>query len=128
MKKLQQSVNEMNKKVDGKEAEISKSKIELDNKAQELERSSSKIEHQKTIMYWGLFTVLLISFSILIWVFEKLIDWQWLTSHKQVIALKLLTNICVVFALLNIPLPKHWIIWLGTVFTGVIALLGFAFN
>ncbi len=78
MKKLQHSIDEMNKKVDGKESEVNKSKIELEIKNQEIERISSKVKKQKTIIYWGIFTILSIFVTVIIWIFEKLIDWQWL--------------------------------------------------
>ncbi|MCG6190078.1 hypothetical protein [Maribellus maritimus] len=128
LSKLKGSLDNMSQKIDKRDEEITTSKKELDDKNKEIETISKTARTQKAIIIWGLFAVLLISGSLIIWFMEKLFDWQWFTVHSYNLAMKIILNIELVLITLNIPLSKHWVIWISAIGAFLIAFLTFAFG
>ncbi len=125
---LKKSINDINKMNSEKEQESSTYKSKLLTKEQEIKIISSTNLKQKNIINWGVYFVLLSIGSLIIWFFERIIDWQWFVTHNKTIVLKIFMNLIIVIALLNIPLKKHWHIWIVLTIAILIAFLTLAFN
>jgi len=125
---LKDSLKEMGKKIDKTESKVVSSQDEIKQKDDKINSITKTVRIQKLIIVWGGFAILFIIGILFIWFFETVIDWNWFSAHNQNLALKILTSVCYVSMILNIPLSKHWKIWIGIIFTLFITMLTFAFR
>ena len=125
---LKGSLSEMSEKINKKENEVTITKTELEKRDKEIERISKTAKIQKAIILWGGFSMLVIIGTAVIWNFENLFDWQWFIVHSKSLAMKIILNVELILIALNIPLSKHWVIWISAIGAFLIAFLTFAFS
>ncbi len=109
---LKSEFNNLNREL----GEEKKNREKADQKITSLERAL------KTTVRWSVFLFSLAILSFLIWGHPFFWKFVWLSTHKNSIIIKLLTQTLSIFGLLNIPLSKHWKVWLPLSIAVLIAI------
>jgi hypothetical protein len=105
-----------------KKAEDEKKKRETAEK--ESEKVKRQLEFRMAVFQWGIFVVGLSLISSLLWLHQLWFDWTWLDNHKNRILIQLASQLLIAFALLNVPLRRHWQLWLKL----IVAIIGILFG
>ena len=112
--------------------ESEKAKQELEAFKTESEKAKQELETLKASLVkwikWAGFVVGLGLTSSLLWLHQYWwLYWPWLDTHKNRTPIELAFQLLLVFAFLNIPLSRHWKVWLPLVIAIMLAILKLAF-
>jgi hypothetical protein len=108
-----------------KKAEIKNKEIESQYKEilaqQKIEKDKLKIKFTK-IKKWGVFLVLLIVLSSLLWSFNYFVSWNWLSGHPKKLALLISFQLIIIFSLLRI-ITNNVAIKVLDIVTGIVLVI-----
>ena len=78
---------------------------------------------------WFIFGILLLLLSTFIWIRHLIFNWIWFDSFEFKLFIQILSQAFVFFILINIPVKKHWTIWIIISITLFLAIIerGFQF-
>ncbi len=85
----------------------------------------SRISYYQRLSSWFNFAIVFVGTTILLWSHEYWLDLQWLNFHQNRLLIQIMFQLLILFALLNIPLKKYWIVWLGFIVAGLFSILTF---
>jgi predicted O-linked N-acetylglucosamine transferase (SPINDLY family) len=98
---------------------------QLQEAKDQAEDAVEKLSDFKRATKWIASVVLLLMSSTALWLHDSWLGWEWLSGHSRQNTVLISLQLMLVFGLLNIPLPKYWKFWVGTliaVFLAAIAL------
>jgi hypothetical protein len=75
---------------------------------------------------WVIFGLAVLIMSGVIWLQPHVVSWAWLATHRCQVFIRIVAQLLIVFALLNVPLHRHWKVWLPLTGTAALALLALA--
>ncbi len=119
---LQKEKDELENVSDTQKERIKK----LENRVDEIDQNSSqkgidyqtkidtltgKLSKGKSVNKWLVFLLLFTLSSVFIWNFNNIFNWQWFVIHENKVLIQILSELVAFLALLNIPLKKHWKVW-----------------
>jgi hypothetical protein len=78
------------------------------------------------LVRWAIFVGGLGLTSLFLWSHERWLDWTWLNTHKNKTLIEFAAQLLLVFVFINIPLRRHWKIWLPLVIAITVAILQLA--
>jgi len=126
-------IDELKETVDGlKESvdEISKTSDDQTGKLKEETKKRKKAEKKLrnfiNITKWSSFLLVLVLVSLSLWLHELWLEWIWFESHTRIVFLKIISQLLLIFILINIPMRKHWTRWLAISIALILALISIA--
>ncbi len=72
---------------------------------------------------WIIFAIIIILTSTLLWLNSVFINWSWLENHAHKLQVQILFQLLFVFMSINIPLYKHWKLWIPLVIAIMLGIL-----
>lgn len=124
--KLEETVDELKEGFNNISKTYGDQARELKEERQKRETSEKKLKNFSNITNWGSFLLVLVLVSISLWLHELWLEWIWFESHTRIVFLKIISQLLFIFILLNIPMRKHWTIWLVISIALVICLFTIA--
>jgi len=127
---IKDEIIDKNSKFDTLINEIGRLKDELKTNKNESQENilrysdlEKKYENFKTLIKWLSFFIILVPLQLLIWAYDNSIDCVCYQSLENKTVFKIILSIIVFLSALNIPISKHWKMWLTITASFVIALL-----
>jgi hypothetical protein len=115
-------VTELSRTVGALTNAVSGAKARGDSASSDAMRARKLLEGSR----WVIFVLALLLFTAAVWLQPLVVNWPWLAGHRCQVFMRIAAQFLVVFALLNIPLYKHWKVWLSIAGAAALALLPLA--
>lgn len=127
---IKDEIIDKNSKFDNLINEIERLRDELRAKNNENQESNlhnsylrRKYENLKNLIKWTVFGCILVPLEIIIWALSDSINWEWYQNLENKTVFNIILGIIILLSALNIPISKHWKIWLPLTGGFLIALL-----
>jgi len=122
-KSQSQRIHALSSELESERSEKQRIIQELNNEKQDKNKIKKEKDVLKLRFKWLLFAVCLVFTSSVIWLQSIILPWDWIDMHRSEIIIKTASQILVVAVLFNIPLPKHWKFWLGSIFIPILVII-----
>jgi len=99
--------------------ESNRQKEKLEFEKQEV---TNKFKTYKNIIKWSGFVIFVVLSTLVIWNLDRIITIEWYINLPHKITIKIISNIILALAGLNIPYSKYWKVWIPIICAFLIAL------
>lgn len=117
-----QVIEEQNKEIESIGSKLDEATDINRSKDSQLQEANDQVEEameelsdfKRATAKWIASVVLFLMSSTALWLHDSWLGWEWLSGHSRQNAVLITLQLMLVFVLLNIPLPKYWKFWVGT--------------